>query len=269
LLVAARGELPIGWERAQTVAAGLGGQVSSAAAVLSRWSDPRERVLRRRHTARAVSVGLGGSTGVLGVATAGLAASDAYAWMVLGGGGLTALVAVPAVGALLRLRRLQRTPLPEPRPASVARPPRGSVAYEPLRGLTAGEQSLSELLGLLQRDPTVPTAEVDEARVAARAAASALRREAADLAALERARDTSPAAAAELGPVVDAGVIRLERGVHDFDGLVAAAARAVAAGSGPAAHEQSLTAAVDRIDALTAALTELAGLHAGRLADRE
>jgi hypothetical protein len=36
----------------------------------------------------------------------------------------------------------------------------------------------------------------------------------------------------------------------------------VAAGSGPERHSESITAAVDRVDALTAALTELAGLHA-------
>ena len=260
--MSARGNVPTVWERAQAVATDAGGHLGTAAAALSRWSDPRERLVRRRRAARAATLGLTGTTGVLGVTTVGLAVSPLSEWLVVGGGGLTALVAVPTVAVALRLRRLRRTPLPAARPAPVRRPGRGSLAHAPLQRLAQGERSLSELLGLLQRDPAVPVSEVDEARAAARAAVDALRREADDLAALERARDTSPAAAAELGDVVGAAVDRLENGVRDYDGLVASAARAVAVGVGPQRHAESITAAVDRVDALTSALTELAGLHA-------
>lgn len=262
--MSARPNVPVVWERAQAAAVDVGGHLGTAATVLARWNDPRERLIRRRKAATAATVVLAGTTGVLGAVTVGLAVSPITDWLVAGSGGLTALVAVPTVVAGLRRRTLHRTPLPEPRLVTARRPGRGSLAHEPLQRLIRAERSLAELLGLLERDPAVPTGEVEQARVAARAAADALRREAGDLSALERARDTSPAAAAELGEVVAAAVLRLEYGVQAHDGLVAAAARAVAAGSGPERHSESLTAAVDRVDALTAALTELAGLHAPR-----
>lgn len=60
--------------------------------------------------------------------------------------------------------------------------------------------------------------------------------------------------------------VRLEAGVGEYELLVAAAARALAttsaAGHAPGGR---LADAVDRIDGLTAALSELAGSHAGRL----
>lgn len=257
-MTARRDEVGTAWAGAQAVARQAQSAVTSAVA---RWNDPRERALRRRSAARRVSIGLGATTSTLGVGTAGLAVAEAPGLLVVGGGGLTALVAAPMVAALVWLRALRRTPLPPSRLAPVAHPPRGSVALEPVLRLDASEHGLQELLGLLERDPAVPTSEVDEARAAAQQAAAALRTGAADLAALERARDSSAAAAAELGPLVASGVARLDAGVAQYDGLVASAARAVAAGSGPARHGESLTAAVDRVDALTDALIELAGTY--------
>ena len=262
--MSARGELPLAWERAQAAMTGVGRHLGTAASALARWGEPREKLLRRRKVARAATAGLTGTTGALAAATVGLAVSPITEWVVAGSAGLTALVALPTVAAALHLRSLRRTPLPAARRAPLRRPGRSSLAHEPLLQLGRAERSLAELLGLLERDPAVPTGEVDEARVAAGAAVAALRREAEDLVALERARDVSPAAAAELGDVVGASVDRLADGVRAHEGLVASAARAVAAGSRPERHSESITAAADRVDALTAALTELAALHAPR-----
>lgn len=257
-VAARRDEVTTALAGAQAIAVQARGAVHG---VLARWNDPRERALRRRAAVRHVSIGFGASTGTLGVSTAVMAAGGVPDILVAAGGGLTALVAVPTVVALVRLRALRRTPLPAPRPGPVAPPPRGSAAWEPVTRLNSAERGLRELLGVLERDPAVPSSEVHEARAAAQQAAAALRTGAADLAALERARDSSTAAAAELGPLVRSGVARLDAGVAQYDGLVASAARAVAARSGPARHGESLTAAVDRVDALTAALTELAGTY--------
>lgn len=262
--MSARGELPAAWERAQAAMTGVGRHLGTAASALARWGDPREKLLRRRKAARAATVGLTGTSGVLAAATVGLAVSPVTEWVVAGSAGLTALVTVPTLAAALHLRSLRRTPLPAARRAPLRRPGRSSLAHEPLQQLGRAERSLAELLSLLERDPAVPADEVDEARVAAGAAVAALRRAADDLAALERAQDMSPAAAAELGGVVGAAVDRLANGVLAYEGLVASAARAVAAGSRPEQHSKSMTAAADRVDALTAALTELAGLHAPR-----
>lgn len=262
--MAARSDLPVVWERTQTAAVEVGAHLGSVAAGVWRWTDPRARALRARRSARMAGVVLGGGTGALGVSTAGMAVAGAGQWMVLGGGAMTTVAAGSAVAVTLRWLRLKRTPLPSARVVAPRRPGRGSAAHEPLLRLDAAERSVSELLGLLGRDPAVPPAEVEEARTAARAAAAALRSQAADVAALERARECGPAAAVELEPVVAAALDRLRGGVHSYHGLVAAAARAVAAGSGSDGHSEPLIAAVDRVDALTAALTELAGLHTGR-----
>jgi hypothetical protein len=237
------------------------GAVRDVGAAVSRWTDPRRRLLRRRRAARRAAVGLGSATGVLTVGTVALASTDANALLTAGSAGMTAMVAVPTVAVALRLRRLVRLPLPAPRP-QVVLPPAGSAARGPLRRLAAAESSLQELVGLLAGDVFVPSSEVQEAAAAAASAAAALRREAAELGALERARDSSALASAELASVVREAAARLSAGVGEYEMVVAAAARALATASSTGhAHDSGLGDAVDRIDALTAALSELAGLH--------
>lgn len=174
----------------------------------------------------------------------------------ISGGGLTALVAVPTTAAFVRLRRLRGAPLPPPR-STVRVPARSSLAYGPLRELESSELSLAEVLSVLAREPGVPESEVLEARRAATVATTTLRQEAQDLTALERARDSSPAAAGELGPLIEAAAGRLQRGVTGHEALVASAARALATGRGTRTHD-GLVDATERVDALTAALAELA-----------
>lgn len=238
------------------VARGASTAVGSAAEAVSRWTDPRARLLRQRRAAALASTGLGGATGALGATTVSLALAGVPDVLWISGGGLTALVAVPTTAALLRLRRLRRVPLPPSRSA-VRDPARSSLAYSPLRELGRSELSLDEVLSLLAREPGVPESEVTEARQAASAATATLRREVADLTALERARDSSVAAAGELAPLIDAAAGRLRRGVAEHEALVASAARALAAGRGAHAHD-GLCDATERLDALTAALAELA-----------
>lgn len=238
------------------------GAVRDLGAAVSRWTDPRRRLLRKRRAARRAAVGLGSATGVLTVGTVALASTDANALLTAGSAGMTAMVAVPTVAVALRLRRLVRLPLSAARPHVVVLPPAGSAARGPLRRLAAAESSLHELVGLLAGDAFVPSSEVQEAALAAASAAAALRREAAELGALERARDSSALASAELASVVREAAARLSAGVGEYEMVVAAAARALATASSTGhAHDSGLGDAVDRIDALTAALSELAGLH--------
>ncbi|MEO6880854.1 MAG: hypothetical protein ABI181_07895 [Mycobacteriaceae bacterium] len=230
--------------------------VGSAAQAVSRWTDPRARLLRQRRAAALASTGLGGATGALGATTVGLALAGVPDVLWISGGGLTALVAVPTTAALVRLWRLRRVPLPPPRSA-VRGPARSSLAHGPLRELERSESSLVEVLSLLAQEPGIPESEVTEARQAATAATTTLRREVADLTVLERARDSSPAAADELAPLIEAAAGRLQRGVAEHEALVASAARVLAAGRGAQAHA-GLQDATERLDALTAALAELA-----------
>lgn len=255
------------WAQAREVSRRAQGDLARAgtglAGALERWSDPRARLLRRRRAAGAATAGLAGTAGASAAGTAGLALAGASEWLVVPGVGVTAVLVVPAVAVAARLRRLRATPLPPERVRPVALPPPGSPVREPMRRLGSAEGALAELLGVLGHDPTVPPAEIDEARDAARLAAGRLRAGAADVGALVRARDSSPAAARELAGVVDTAVIGVDSGVASFEGLVTAAARAVAVRAAPG-PDGDLVAAVDRVDALTDALQEIAAIHAPR-----
>jgi hypothetical protein len=145
-----------------------------------------------------------------------------------------------------------------PRPVM---PPKSSAAYEPMQRLTEAEDALAQLVSQLSgtqgTSASVPLESVADAERTGAEAAQALRAVAAQLAAVELARDHAPPA--ERGPLVE-GVRRLreqlDEGLNGYRGLVAAAGRVVAASSsvGP---NQELTDATDRLAGLAMALREL------------
>lgn len=255
-MAAARFAVATTWASTQVV-------VRSVGAAMSRWGDPRRRLLRQRRAALHTTVALGSVSGAFTTGTVGLAVLDAPSLLIAAGCGLTALVATPTVGAAVRLRRLHKRPLPPERINRAGLPPRRSATHAPLRRLGVAEISLRELVSVLDANVVVPSGEVHEVGTAAAAAAVVLRRQATDLLALERARDTSALAAAELQPVLNQLAAQLEDGVHEYERVVAAAARAVAISSTRGAHAQTLQDTVERIDGLTQALAELAGMHRG------
>lgn len=231
--------------------------VRNVGAAVTRWNDPRRKLLRQRRTALHTTLGLGSITGAFTAGTAGLAVLDAPSLLVAGGCGVAVLVGTPAAAAAARLRRLHKVPLP-PERAPVPSP--ASPGYAPLIRLAAAELSLRELIGVLSADVAVPAWVVQEAGATAHAAAVRLRQEAADLGAVERARAASPVAARELAPVVQRAVHQLGLGVAEYERVVASAAHAVATTSNRYSRGgDSLRDAAERIDGLTEALAELAG----------
>jgi hypothetical protein len=142
-------------------------------------------------------------------------------------------------------------------------PPKNSAAYEPMQRLTEAEDALSQLVqqlsGTQGMPASVPLESVQEAERAAREAALALRAVAAQLAAVELARDHAPPM--ERGPLIE-GVRRLreqlDEGLTGYRGLVAAAGRVVAA-STSAGPKQELADATDHLAGLAVALRELSG----------
>jgi hypothetical protein len=144
-------------------------------------------------------------------------------------------------------------------------PPKSSAAYEPMQRLTEAEDALAQLVRQLsgtQGTPaSVPLESVAEVERTGAEAAQALRAVAAQLAAVELARDHAPPM--ERGPLVD-GVRRLreqlEEGLNGYRGLVAAAGRVVAASSS-AGPKQELTDATDHLAGLAVALRELSDPH--------
>ncbi|PPK67496.1 hypothetical protein V5P93_005473 [Actinokineospora auranticolor] len=224
----------------------------------SGWRDPRAKALRRRRAAVRQTkmwavTGVGTGAGAVVVETASAAPGLAGPALI----GAAALSGLAAVTSGFRAWRLHKEPLPEPPPPPVVLPARGSAAREPMTRLGEAEDSLRELLDQLSRGALVPPDSVVEARATGAEAAAALRGVAAQLQAVERARDHAPPV--ERGHLTDAvRALReqLDHGLEGYGGLLAAAARALAASSA-ATPRQDLTDATDRLAALASALRDL------------
>lgn len=228
-------------------------------AQLGRWTDPAAKLERRRKRAAAAMwfflfLGL-----LLGVVAAVIASGTAGMEATLSG----AVVGVFALGSFAlgarsggRLRRLNRTPLPT---AAAPLPPSRSAAREPMERLADAERVLADLLRQLSSPRSaVPADSVEEARRTGAEAAGALREVAAELEAVERARDMAPAAdKAALSDGVRRLREQLDEGLEGYGTLIAAAGRLVAASSSGGPDNHALTDATDRLHGLAVALREI------------
>lgn len=139
-------------------------------------------------------------------------------------------------------------------------PPVGSKARGPMQRLAAAESGLSDLLEqLLPGSGVAPVSpeSITSTRRAADEAAAELRRLAAQLRAVESARDAS--GKVQRGSLSEAiGTVRakLDEGVEAYGGLVAAAGETVAASASPGSR-QGLVDATDHLHGLAMALSEL------------
>lgn len=169
-----------------------------------------------------------------------------------------------AARAGLRMRRLgaeQRTLGPAsvvpPAAPFTALPPKSSLARPPMERLGEAENTLAELLVQISRGGSVPAESVEHTRRIGADAALILRRVAAQLHAVERARDHSPPM--ERAPLADAVHhlrTQLDEGVDGYGSLVAAAGRVLAASS-LGEPKRDLTDATDHLAGLALALSDL------------
>nr|WP_052478228.1 hypothetical protein [Kibdelosporangium sp. MJ126-NF4]CEL16867.1 POSSIBLE CONSERVED MEMBRANE ALANINE RICH PROTEIN [Kibdelosporangium sp. MJ126-NF4]CTQ91905.1 POSSIBLE CONSERVED MEMBRANE ALANINE RICH PROTEIN [Kibdelosporangium sp. MJ126-NF4] len=225
---------------------------------LSRWSDPAAKLERRKKRTAAAMwffIFLALLLGVVGaVIVTGTAATAVLSGAVAGVFALGSL----ALGARsgVRLRRLNRAPLPTATPSL---PPARSAAREPMERLGDAERVLADLLRQLSSPRSaVPADSVDEARRTGAEAAAALREVAAELQAVERARDMAPAAdQAALADGVRRLREQLDEGLEGYGTLIAAAGRLVAASSSGGPDNNALTDATDRLHGLAVALREI------------
>jgi hypothetical protein len=173
---------------------------------------------------------------------------------------ITGTFAVRATRKMVLIKRAQREFDERHKPAGFAAPPtalppKGSAAREPMQRLAEAETALDKVLAQLAG--SVPEESVAQARSTSVDAATALRAVAAQLGAVELARDHAPSL--ERGPLVE-GVARLreqlDEGLDGYRSLVAAAGRVVAASSAPG-PKQELTEATDHLAGLAVALREL------------
>jgi hypothetical protein len=140
---------------------------------------------------------------------------------------------------------------------SQALPPKSSLARQPMERLADGESTLAELLSQIARGGSVPAESVEHTRRTGADAALVLRRFAAQLHAVERARDHAPPL--ERGPLADAVRsmrVQLDEGVDGYGSLVAAAGRVLAASS-LGGTNQDLTDATEHLAGLALALSDL------------
>lgn len=246
-------------DTAQKVLRDVGGTVADT---MRRWSDPRERMLRKRRRARRRATRFGVVSGVSVVGTASLAVASAPDWTVVATGGAAALFAVPAVAAVGTYRRLTAAPLPAATGTRRPPPPVGSAARAPMERLARAEHGLDQLLGVLRRSAVVPVEELDRTGDTARSASAALRAVAGDVVAMESAGRGTAAAAAHLERSIQAAVGQLDVGVAQYEGLVTAAAKLTAPAQSSShplltGQRDELLSASDRLEGWAEAIGEV------------
>jgi hypothetical protein len=242
----------------------LGGSIADQIrSQIVQWNTPAARLERKRRRASAwltlwVVVTLIFGIGVIGLLTA-VAGEPVQVAGVLVAAVITGTLAVRSGTKLREIKKRQRQ-LGQggPAPAVEALPPRGSAAREPMQRLANAERVLEDLLRQVgSAGGTVPSDSVAQARAAGVEAAAALRRVAAQLHAVERAREHAPIADQ---PALSEAITRLreqlDEGMDGYGSLIAAAGRLVAASS-TGSGRQALTDATDRLHGLAVALREL------------
>jgi hypothetical protein len=179
----------------------------------------------------------------------------------------TGALSIRSTRRMVLLKRARERFEEEHRPAVVAAsrpamPPKNSAAFEPMQRLSEAEDALTQLVQQLSGPAvSVPPESVAEAERTGAEAAMALRAVAAQLAAVELARDHAPPM--ERGALIE-GVRRLreqlDEGLNGYRSLVAAAGRVVVASSS-AGPKQELADATDHLAGLAVALRELSDLR--------
>ncbi|MFE3056756.1 hypothetical protein [Nocardia sp. NPDC059239] len=250
-------------ELAQRLPDTLRGVGEQALVAVRKWADPRERELRKRRRARRRSFRLGTASGLTTAGTVGLVLISAPAWaVVVVGGGAVALVTGTAVTAR-RYLEMRREPLPQAAFVPRKLPPIRSAARASIARLVRAERALHGLHSQIARTGRLPADDLNDTLETAASGAAALHALAQDVVAMERAAGAL-GANSPLGEHVQAVSIRLDGGVVEYEGMVAAAARVLAVPESAAIADDlgwamvGLRDAADRLDGWAQALTDLA-----------
>ncbi|MFI1917073.1 hypothetical protein [Nocardia sp. NPDC020380] len=188
---------------------------------------------------------------------------SAPAWAVIVvGGGAVALVTGAAV-TTKRYLELRKEPLPQAAFVPRKLPPIRSMARASITRLVRAERALHELGEQISRTGRLPAEDLADTLETATSGAAALHALASDVVAMERASGAMGA----YSPLVDHVQlisVRLDGGVVEFEGMVAAAARVLAVPESAAIADDlgmamvHLRDAADRLDGWAQALTDLA-----------
>lgn len=251
------------------------GRVSDVA---RKWTDPREKQLRKVRRARRRTTRYGGMSLVSGAGMGALALASAPEWTVVVGGGMTALFAIPAVAAWGKFRKYRSEPLPPPQPARRFQPHHASAVHAPMTRLGAAEHSLYRLVLVLDRSQALPPGEAEGISRAAMTAGDSLEGAAKDVVGMELARAKMRQARSHTGTSTElTEPIRVltdyvTAGVEEIEDLASVAAQMTDAALGvprPTAYtvidqqREQLRDVTDRVAGLTIALHELRRLPHG------
>lgn len=235
---------------------------------LSAAADPRAKLLRKRRWALRLGVFFTVSALFwLGV-TALIASWSTPVWALFIPSPIAVGAAFLATLAFLRYRWLRKEPLP-PQRSSRRLPPWGSAARQPMSALAASERGFLSLLGIMERGQMLPAGELLEMRVAAEQTAATMAATAAEVVSMEKAVASSPQSQAYLRPTIAAFTTQLDRGAHQYNEMVSAAAQLVSAANSGALssspmsqrrYRDQLGMATDRLTAWAQAFDELGRL---------
>lgn len=269
-----RARPPRGWRG--IAERGLQGGIDTAAefsgllaSKLAALSDPRAKLLRKRRWALRLGLFFAVSSAFWILVTAVLASWSTPVWALIVTGVIAAGAAFPATLLFLRYRWLRAEPLPAG-PTARRMPPWGSAARKPMADLASAERGLYSLLGVLQRGRMLPEAELREIAAAAGQTAVTMAATADEVVAMERTASASPRSRAHLAPTIASFTAQLQRGAHQYDEMVTAAAQLVSSvNSGPMSnspmaqqrYRDELVHATDRLQGWAQAFEELGQLR--------
>jgi hypothetical protein len=139
-----------------------------------------------------------------------------------------------------------------------------------MAALAASERGLFSLLGVMERGRMLPADELRELTAAANQTAATMVATANEVVSMERAMASAPQSRSHLVPTISAFTAQLNRGAHQYNEMVTAAAQLVsAANTGPMSsspmsqqrYRDELTNATDRLMGWAQAFDELGHLR--------
>lgn len=238
---------------------------------LNAAADPRAKLLRKRRWAFRLGVFFAVSSVFWVGVTALLASWSTPVWALFIPSPIAVGAAFLSTLAFLRYRWLRGEPLPAQRVRAARRlPPFGSAARQPMAALAASERGLTSLLGVMDRGRMLPADELRELRAAAEHTVATMTATAAEVVSMERAVNSAPQSRAHLAPTIAAFRAQLDRGAHQYNEMVSAAAQLVsAANSGSMSsspmsqrrYRDELVMATDRLTGWAQAFDELGRLR--------
>ncbi|MCZ0726833.1 phage shock envelope stress response protein PspM [Mycolicibacterium iranicum] len=238
---------------------------------LNAAADPRAKLLRKRRWALRLGWFFTVSAVFWVGVTALLASWSTPVWALFIPSPIAVGAAFLATLAFLRYRWLRGEPLPPQRTHGLRRlPPWGSAARRPMAALAASERGFISLLGILERGQMLPPGELLELRVAAEQTVATMAATASEVVSMEKAVKSSPQSRAYLTPTIAAFTTQLDRGAHQYNEMVSAAAQLVsAANSGSLSsspmsqrrYRDQLGMATDRLTGWAQAFDELGRLR--------